>query len=278
MLHKLIIETTPYFYISKLTNTHIRVYLFEPFLAYNDVPAGHCFINPNYIAANKLFHKTTKIINHISEKCNNLQVSRFKGFLKQAFLEVGIGKQLRNGLIAIHPHGSRVSLSAIDIYGECADIDIDSSQIINSNYHNHSCSNCLKCTKACPVGALESIETCKEKCLRHQMEHYKTSLAPFERLNGSLVGCEVCFSSCPLSSANCQLKTENHEQTKAVSENMPEELLNILKFDIIINYGKNGDVYVEEILKKYIGKNYLLPHRLAFFAQIAKNRENSTHK
>ena len=111
--------------------------------------------------------------------------------MSAAFL-AGLGRLGKNGLL-LHPqYGSYIFIGEI-----VTDLDLQADQPLVPP----SCSNCGKCVRACPQGALqEDGSVCLERCRSH-ITQKKGELSDWERQQirkGGLVwGCDICNDVCP---------------------------------------------------------------------------------
>ncbi|MCL2629895.1 MAG: hypothetical protein FWD49_00040 [Firmicutes bacterium] len=240
-------EITKNYFLKNLDCGRARIFLYEPHLPFNPLPKTHAKINPNYLA----YPRLTRIAKEVSHALSDLSPVRFKGDLKKAFYDAGLGLRLNNNLLMIPPYGTRVSIEILDILGNYEEKLIDLSQ------EKQYCKKCNLCKKNCPVGALDNGFNAII-CLRAEMNNYKESTAPFEKLNGNILGCEACQLHCP---HNLHLKTED----------IPKDLAEILYLPTLLNYCKNPENYplVAEKLDFYIGKNMNNPEKIQFFVELA---------
>lgn len=108
-----------------------------------------------------------------------------------ACCEAGIGVKGANSLLITEKYGSFVFLGEI----------VTTLALESERPAAGMCTNCGRCSKACPTGAIENGIINREKCLSH-ITQKKGELTPEEKelikKSGCAWGCDICQNVCPL--------------------------------------------------------------------------------
>lgn len=162
---------------------------------------AHCERNISRYAMVTDYHQIAG--EYLERMCRALR-ERFPGYQFEHFTDnspirevtaaflAGLGRLGKNGLL-LHPqYGSYIFIGEI-----VTDLDLQADQPLVPP----SCSNCGKCVRACPQGALqEDGSVYLERCRSH-ITQKKGELSDWERQQirqGGLVwGCDICNDVCP---------------------------------------------------------------------------------
>lgn len=107
--------------------------------------------------------------------------------------QAGLGFFGRNHLLINPDYGSYIFLGSI-----LTDLDIEKDKPITL-----SCSNCNKCVKACPAGALNNEDVLNyKKCLAYLTQKKELDNSDPELMDQCIYGCDICMSVCPYNKHN----------------------------------------------------------------------------
>lgn len=238
MLESILKEYTEYFYIVNEGEYSI-VFLYLPYKRFKPLSKEFLTVDAYYLASNKIYHTTKKIIDRLAE----YDCVEVEGNIKKIFLDYGIGSKLKNSLISLPKYGSTVALKIIKVKMKAENI-LPQSQT--------DCLNCDLCVKACPSNAIEEKYN-REKCLRNGQDTLDTQKNNFELLDNSILGCDKCQRICPLNNAEY--------------EDMPKDLMEILRIENFRKLALGGRKNLK-VLEDYIGKNMVRINKMLFIEDI----------
>ena len=175
--------------------------------------------------------------------------------IKAIAQQAGLGSFGRNGLL-IHPECG--SYMTFHILLTNAVFSYDQTGPPPQQFHS-VCSNCDRCLRACPTGAIGETGTVHLlKCLRHYMLSDEIVPERFRALMGPrILGCEICQRCCP-ENVKCGVITA-----------APAEELALFNIQQILQSHKNGMKAVTEQVAALVGENYARGRRILSTAIIA---------
>jgi ferredoxin len=249
MIKKIIDKYIDTYFITHMGNkTYILLY--KPYHPYEQTPHGYAYLNAFYPASNDLYFISKEIEHQFAEY--NAVV--YKGQLKKLFLDTKCAIFLKNCLVAIPPHGTRIALSAI----EMDQLNVE-EKVANFSQEDRICEGCKICSNHCPTGALKGGFS-RELCLRYASDHPEDTSVDLNLIGKSILGCDACQEVCPYNAS-------------VESVPMPEDLLSILKIEDLIKKAEGGRKYLEELCH-YVGNNYNRPGRILRLAKNANDQES----
>ncbi|MBQ2661827.1 MAG: hypothetical protein IJF80_04140 [Clostridia bacterium] len=165
-------------------------------------------ISPYYIASNDAYHKTNGIVSKIRELGFRAEQAHIP--LRAVFLENGIGKMSKNGLLRYADYGSRIILFAIAT--DCVlprEFEVKPTMDCDKN--------CDACKNACPVTAISENGMEQRKCMRFYMDDVPYPDFVLDNIQ-HFMGCEICMYACR-ENANVKKRKVTEEEQAAFDLN-----------------------------------------------------------
>lgn len=175
--------------------------------------------------------------------------------IKAIVQQAGIGSFGRNGLL-IHPeYGSYMTFHIILTN---AIFPYDETGLLPQQFYS-GCSDCDRCLRACPTGAIGENGTVHLlKCLRQYMLSEEIVPEAFRIFMGPrILGCEICQRCCP-ENVKCGVNTT-----------APIEELTLFNIQQILQSHKSGMKALTERVAALVGENYARAQRILSTSIIA---------
>lgn len=207
-----------------------------------------------YIAADRIYHMTKEF----AEELKGMGIGAYVGKIPEraAAIVAGFGAPGLNGLLNTAQYGTRVALGNVILD---APFEGESAPRVASR-----CSNCRRCLRVCPVGAITMMGIDRARCLRAQM----TGAVMSEQVKQNmpqLLGCELCQAACP---ANSQVgETETPQQVRGAFdlkrllegntadalELVGKNLAGKLAAETLVMAGRSGDASFIPLIENWLG-------------------------
>lgn len=108
---------------------------------------------------------------------------------KEAAIRAGLGQVGKNSLVVNEKFGTWVAYQSLIT---------DAEMEFDAPYEKDPCGDCHACLDSCPNGALyEPYKLNPQKCIACMLTSDDIPEAAWERLNGYLLGCDICQQVCP---------------------------------------------------------------------------------
>ena len=152
---------------------------------------GIVFVDSYYAASNAAYH-AAKALEERMLASGCFAKANVSYPAKEAAIRAGMGVIGRNSLLITPAYGSRVVIILMVTGIEIPCLPIDSSV--------GSCAECGRCTKACPVGAIDDKGmTHPQRCLRNfMMEGVVVPEQIRSKIGMRMIGCDICQRVCPM--------------------------------------------------------------------------------
>lgn len=202
-------------------------------------------ISAYYLASNKAYHASKKIIDAIKEKGYSAENAKIP--LRAMFLKNGIGVLSKNGLLRYSDYGSRIILCAIATDAVCPRaFEIKETKPCEKD--------CCICIKSCPVQAIGNIGLEQRKCMRYYMDDIPYPESVLKNIQ-HYMGCEICMYVCK---ENADLKKRKPTEKEVAA------------FDAVkLLTGEDKEA------RELVGKNFTRHKKLSYEAEnFIKRQEN----
>ena len=207
-----------------------------------------------YVAADRIYHMTKAF----SEKLNEMGIGAHVGKIPEraAAITAGLGAAGLDGLMHTEAYGSRVALGNVIL-----DVPFEGE---SAPRMASRCTNCRRCLRVCPMGAISMMGIDRTRCMRTHMgggvmpEHVKANMP-------QLLGCELCQAACPVNSQVGEIETpddikaafdlkrllegDTADALKIVGKNMAGKLA----AESLVMAGRSGDASFVPLIEKWLG-------------------------
>lgn len=218
-----------------------------PYTQLDSPPEGYAFVDSYFVASNKAYFLRKELTKKLTEEgfeCVGCTLP-YKGLAHLS----GLGKPLRNTLIANESFGTRMALEIIAVKGRFADETTTSDEVMKRPETADFCRSCGICEAVCPQGCISEDGFIRDKCIRSLQEAADLSDEASSKAMGTqLWGCDICQRCCPFNS---------HLDSRSMTDE-EKQLFDMDNLYSAFSSGKKGCEPYRDIL----GGNYLRPAKL----------------